>query len=149
MCPAKAGNRCFRPRELLPCQGTSCSWMQILRAPKGTRSGSIFLSGLADVAVQMAAWISLRCSVLDRPTNKQDFSSDLPVRTWRNGGFCGTVHFRIVNLRKKKSLYQQAHCFLRRRKGRPCPNQGLQPFVFSRKRPRWEPFGCQARRRRW
>ncbi|CAE7640557.1 AGBL1, partial [Symbiodinium pilosum] len=46
----------------------------------------------------------------------------------RNGGFCGNVHFRIVNLRKKKSLYQQ----------------GMQPFVFSRKRPRWEPFGCQG-----
>ncbi|CAE7805806.1 Nna1 [Symbiodinium microadriaticum] len=48
----------------------------------------------------------------------------------RNGGFCGTVQFRIVNLRKKKSLYQQ----------------GLQPFVFStRKKQRgWEPFVCQA-----
>ncbi|CAE6959266.1 Agbl1 [Symbiodinium natans] len=48
----------------------------------------------------------------------------------RNGGWCGTVQFRIVNLRKKKSLYQQ----------------GFQPFVFSaRKKHRgWEPFVCQG-----
>ncbi|CAK9050470.1 Cytosolic carboxypeptidase 4 (ATP/GTP-binding protein-like 1) [Durusdinium trenchii] len=47
----------------------------------------------------------------------------------RNGQFCGTVHFRILNLRKKKSLYQQ----------------GLQPFVFSRKKHRtWESNCCQG-----
>lgn len=48
----------------------------------------------------------------------------------RNGSYTGNVQFRIVNLRKKKSLYQQ----------------GLQPHVFStRKKTRgWEPFCCQG-----
>eukprot|EP00930_Biecheleria_cincta_P040724 TRINITY_DN27896_c0_g1_i1.p1 TRINITY_DN27896_c0_g1~~TRINITY_DN27896_c0_g1_i1.p1 ORF type:complete len:791 (-),score=97.67 TRINITY_DN27896_c0_g1_i1:872-3244(-) len=48
----------------------------------------------------------------------------------RNNSYTGNVHFRIVNLRKKKSLYQQ----------------GLQPHVFStrRKTRGWEPFCCQG-----
>eukprot|EP00931_Biecheleriopsis_adriatica_P003971 TRINITY_DN105711_c0_g1_i1.p1 TRINITY_DN105711_c0_g1~~TRINITY_DN105711_c0_g1_i1.p1 ORF type:complete len:1090 (-),score=156.22 TRINITY_DN105711_c0_g1_i1:40-3309(-) len=48
----------------------------------------------------------------------------------RNNEFCGTVHFRIVNLRKKKSLYQQ----------------GLQPYVFSAKGKArgWDHFCCQC-----
>ncbi|CAE8706072.1 unnamed protein product, partial [Polarella glacialis] len=47
----------------------------------------------------------------------------------RNGEYRGSVNFRIVNLRKKKSLYLQ----------------GLQPYVFStRKKSRgWEHFVCQ------
>lgn len=45
----------------------------------------------------------------------------------RTGDFKGTVHFRIVNMRKKKSLYQQ----------------GLQPHCLSLRRNRgWEPFSC-------
>lgn len=43
--------------------------------------------------------------------------------------FQGTVHFRIVNMRKKRSLYQN----------------GLQPHVYSVRRNRgWEAFACQC-----
>eukprot|EP00929_Paragymnodinium_shiwhaense_P091527 TRINITY_DN51448_c0_g2_i1.p1 TRINITY_DN51448_c0_g2~~TRINITY_DN51448_c0_g2_i1.p1 ORF type:complete len:1370 (-),score=301.74 TRINITY_DN51448_c0_g2_i1:180-4289(-) len=46
-----------------------------------------------------------------------------------SGDFQGTVHFRIVNMKKKKSLYQQ----------------GFQPHVYSVRRNKgWEPEACEG-----
>lgn len=102
--------------------GNLLSAKLVVNSSKGTGLGSSGGSGPGATELEYEL-------LVDSDTQSAQGHTQWFYFSFRNGQFCGTVHFRLVNLRKKKSLYQQ----------------GMQPFVFSRKKQRgWEPFGCQG-----
>eukprot|EP00435_Cladocopium_sp_Y103_P060988 s551_g22.t1 len=102
--------------------GNLLSAKLVVNSPKGTGLGSS--GGPGPGATELEYEL-----LVDSDTQSAQGHTQWFYFSFRNGQFCGTVHFRLANLRKKKSLYQQ----------------GMQPFVFSRKKQRgWEQFGCQG-----